>query len=206
MRFIASFKQKHPDLFAYQEATEVYPHDQFVARSVLRFVPDQITPNSITLFRILFTPVVFLFVLYQHYIIGAVLFMLTAFTDVMDGSLARTTHKVTKFGMLFDPLADKLLIGSMVFLLVFQIDVMLALAVLGMEIALIMTALVAKAKFKTVRSANRWGKAKMLLQVVATCLTMIALIVDYPALMSVAAWLFGIAIGFAVLSLYRHGV
>ncbi len=206
MRVFDRFKKNNPDLFEYQEATEVYPHDQFVARWVLKYLPEQVTPNSLTLFRIAFTPVIFFIVLYQHYITGAILFILTAFTDVMDGSLARTKHKITKFGMLFDPMADKLLIGSLVFLLVFKIDYMLAVAVLGVEIMIITSALVAKVKFKTVRMANRWGKAKMLLQVIATCLTMIALIVDYPAFMSAAAWLFGIAIGFAVLSLYKHGI
>jgi len=135
------------------------------------------------------------------------MFVLTAATDAIDGSLARTRNKITEFGKLFDPLADKLLIGSMVLVLVFQhFDPLLGIAILGIEIAFILLALLAKYRFKTVRGANRWGKIKMILQVLAVFLTLLALLLEFPLLLTIAAWVFGIAIGFAVLSLFAHGV
>lgn len=206
MGFIARFQKKHPALFVYKKADEVHPHDRFIERTVLRFLPASLTPNTVTAIRVGLTPIVFLLILYKYYRIGVLLFVITAFTDAIDGSLARTKDKITEFGMLFDPFADKLLIGSLVFLLVFQIDFFLAVATLGLEIIIIISALVAKIKFKTTKMANRWGKIKMLLQVIATSLVMIALLIDFPVLVTIAAWCFGIAIGFAMLSLFRGGL
>ena len=204
---LSAIKEKYPDLFEYLPAKEVFPHDHFMDRFVLRFLPSYSTPNGITILRIALTPLVFLITLYGHYRFGVILFLLTAFTDAIDGSLARTRNKITRFGMLFDPLADKLLIGSMVLLLVFRyLNMYLGLVILGIEILFIVSALVAKIKFKRVHTADRWGKFKMILQVIAMSLVMIALLIDFPYLLTVAAWIFGLAIGFAILSLFRHGI
>jgi CDP-diacylglycerol--glycerol-3-phosphate 3-phosphatidyltransferase len=207
MNFINRFKTKHSDMFLYLRAEEVHPHDHFLARTVLRLLPSGTTPNQISIFRIFATPVVFLLILYGYYRIGIILFALVAFTDAMDGSLARTKNQITRFGMMIDPLADKLLIGSMVILLVFQhFHFLLGIAILGLEIAFIAGAVITKVKFKTVRMANGWGKIKMMAQVVAVCLTLVALLLDFPFLLTLAAGIFGLAIGFALLSLFTHGL
>lgn len=204
---IQYFVDKHPDLFTYLPAEEVHPHDRFLDRVLLRHLPDNITPNRLTFFRILATPVVFFLILFQWYVVGMIAFLLTAFTDAMDGSLARTRNQITRFGMLFDPLADKFLVGSLVLLLVFQhYDMRLGLMVLGVEIVFIATALVAKYKFKTIRMANVWGKIKMILQVLALFVTLLAILFNFPTLFTIGAWLFGLAIGFAVVSLFAHGI
>lgn len=204
---INSFVANHPDLFQFQTTQELHPHDEFLAKTVLRLIPRSITPNQITTARVLLTPVVFLLILFGYYQTGVFLFIATAFTDAMDGSMARTRNQITKFGMLYDPLADKLLIGSMILLLVFQhFSFWLAIALLGIEIIFIATALIAKVKFKTVRAANVWGKIKMISQVIAVCLTLFALVLNQPQLISVASAVFGLAIGFAVISLFSHGV
>jgi phosphatidylglycerophosphate synthase len=114
---------------------------------------------------------------------------------------------VTRFGMLFDPLADKLLIGSMVLLLVFNYyPFWLGMTIIAIEIIFIIFALVAKYKFKTVRMANIWGKVKMILQVLAVFITLLALLLELPVLFNVAMWVFGAAIGLAIVSLFSHGV
>ena len=153
------------------------------------------------------TPFVFMFALREYYNIAFALFAIAAFTDALDGSLARTKNKITRFGMIFDPLADKFLIGSMVLILVFRyLHPWLAFATLGLEIIIIASALVAKIRFKSDVMANRWGKIKMILQVVAMSFVMLALLVDSPYMLTIATWLFGMALGFAVLSLFRHGI
>ena len=205
---IKYFVEKHPDLFEYLPAPGTHPHDQLMKKWILRFFPSKyFTPNRITMFRIIMTPVVFFLILYDKYQIGVSLFLLTAFTDAIDGSMARTRNQITKFGMLFDPLADKLLICSMVLLLVFRyFNLWLGVAILGIEIVFIIGATIAKVKFRTVKMANLWGKIKMLLQVLAVFVTLLALLLDFPILLTVAAWIFGLAIGFAVLSLFTHGI
>jgi CDP-diacylglycerol--glycerol-3-phosphate 3-phosphatidyltransferase len=204
---IKEFIARNPDLFVYQTSHEVHPHDQLMAWTVLKLFSHKVTPNKVTLFRIIATPVVFFLILFDHYLVGTIAFVLVAFTDAIDGSMARTRNQITKFGMLFDPLADKLLIGSLVLILVFRYyNFWLGITILGLEIAFILSALVVKYKFKTVRAANVWGKIKMILQVTAVFLTLIALWFDHPELLYVGAWVFGLAIGFAVVSLFAHGV
>ncbi len=207
MSFFNTIKQKNADLFIYQPAEEVHIHDRFLEKMLIRFLPASITPNKITLLRIILSPVVYFFVLYYHYKIGFFLFLCVAFTDAVDGSMARTQNKITKFGMLFDPLADKLLIGSMVFLLVFRyFGVWLGISILAIEIIFILSALWVRVRFKTVKMANIWGKIKMLSQVIAMSITMIAILSDQTSLLAVAYWFFGLSVGFAVISLFRHGV
>lgn len=205
---IKYFVEKHPDLFEYIPSENIHLHDQLIDRWFLRFFSAKyFTPNRITMFRVLMTPVVFFLILYVQYKVGVILFLLVAFTDAIDGSMARTRNQITRFGMLFDPLADKLLIGSMVLLLVFRyFNFWLGIAILGIEIVFIAAAGVAQIKFKTVKMANLWGKIKMTLQVLAVFVTLLALLLDFPILLSVAAWIFGLAIGFAILSLFTHGI
>lgn len=201
------FGAKEGRWFEFLSATEIHPHDRFLERTVLRIIPASVTPNQITMMRVLLTPVVVATIAYGHYQTGVLLFLLTAATDAIDGSLARTRNQITRFGMFFDPLADKLLIGWLVFLLVLQhVNLWLGIAILALEAIIITTALIAKIRFKTVAMANRWGKIKMIIQVIAIFMTLMALLFDFPALLTLAAWLFGIAIGFAVVSLFRWGL
>ena len=195
------------DLFVFLQAKEVHPHDQLMANTILKLVPYFVTPNQITAMRVLATPLVFFLILSGEYSIGAFTFLIVAFTDAMDGSLARTKNQVTKFGMMFDPLADKLLIGSMVLLIVFQnFNVWLGITILFLEILFIVGAFISAVHFREVQQANGWGKIKMFLQVLAVFITLLALLLGEPSLFGIASWLFGLAIGFAVLSLFTHGV
>jgi CDP-diacylglycerol--glycerol-3-phosphate 3-phosphatidyltransferase len=207
MSLFQRIRRKHTEMFTFMEPKEVLPHDYFMSKTFLRLLPGFITPNQITVLRIALTPMVFYLVLKGDYAVGAFAFLCVAFTDAMDGSLARTKKQVTKFGMMFDPLADKFLIGSMILLLVFEyFSFWLGIAILGIEIAFILSAAVSTLKFKTVKMANVWGKIKMFLQVFAVFLTMISLLFSFPALLTIAYWIFGIAIGFALVSLFYHGV
>jgi len=72
-------------------------------------------PNFLTSSRILLVPVFlyFLFCNYSHGKFFALIFFVTAaITDAYDGKIARKHNNVTKFGIFFDPLADKLLVLS----------------------------------------------------------------------------------------------
>ncbi|OGH93824.1 MAG: hypothetical protein A2538_03055 [Candidatus Magasanikbacteria bacterium RIFOXYD2_FULL_41_14] len=207
MEWINKYKEKHGDLFVYQKATEKNGHDIFLYRYFLHGLPESVTPNRLTLLRIMMTPPVFLLALYGHYAWGAFFFMIAAFTDAMDGTIARMRDQITDFGKLFDPLADKLLIGSMVLLLVFRYyPDWLGMAILAVEIMFIIVAYISHHYFHITRMANVWGKIKMWLQVIATFLVLLALLLDFPLLFAVAFWLFGFALGFALVSLFTYGV
>lgn len=207
MKIINRFAQSHPDLFVFIKAPEVYPHDHFLKWTILRFLPEKLSPNQVTCIRICLTPIIAWLMATHNYTVGVVVFLLAAFTDALDGSLARTKNKITKFGMLLDPFADKFLIGVMVLFLVFQnFSWKLGATVIGIEIVTIIFALVAEIKFKTVRAANIWGKIKMILQILAVFLTLAGLIWNSSMFFSLAAGLFGLAIGFALISLFSQGI
>lgn len=50
--------------------------------------------------------------------LGAIIFAVAAITDLLDGYFARKNKQVTKFGILLDPIADKLLVIAALILLV----------------------------------------------------------------------------------------
>jgi CDP-diacylglycerol--glycerol-3-phosphate 3-phosphatidyltransferase len=74
-------------------------------------------PNLLTLLRILLIPVFWWLLMYDDgqntstRVAATVIFIVAAFTDWMDGHLARKEGLVTTFGKIADPLADKALTG-----------------------------------------------------------------------------------------------
>ena len=73
-------------------------------------------PNKITICRIALIPLVLFFYLVDFIpngigkFIAAFIFMLAAYTDHLDGHLARKNNQVTNLGKFLDPIADKLLV------------------------------------------------------------------------------------------------
>lgn len=73
-------------------------------------------PNKLTILRLimipLFVAVFYLTVIPYNYVISAVIFLLAAFTDFLDGYIARKYHLVTNLGKFLDPIADKVLVST----------------------------------------------------------------------------------------------
>jgi cardiolipin synthase len=49
--------------------------------------------------------------------LGAILFILASITDFFDGYIARKFNLVSNFGKMFDPIADKILVGCVIIML-----------------------------------------------------------------------------------------
>ena len=78
-------------------------------------------PNTLTLLRIFLVPILLVFLISPrgwYPIIAATIFVFAAFTDWLDGHLARTTNQITRLGQLLDPIADKLLVTAVLVSLV----------------------------------------------------------------------------------------
>ena len=73
-------------------------------------------PNKLSLLRIFLIPLMlitfYVEALPVRFIITAVIFALAAFTDFLDGYIARKYNMVTDFGKFIDPIADKILVLS----------------------------------------------------------------------------------------------
>ena len=138
-------------------------------------------PNALTMLRILMVPVVVVALLAEipnGDLVAGVVFALAAFTDGLDGYIARRRDDVTTFGKLMDPLADKLLIVAALVSLVAldRLQAWIAMVIIARELAV--TGLRAVAVEEGVVIAASWlGKVKTALQVAAV----IALIAVDPA-------------------------
>ncbi len=69
--------------------------------------------NCLTFTRLLVAPLVMCAIATEYWITAFLMFACAAFTDLLDGYLARLLHEQTHLGRLLDPIADKvLLVGS----------------------------------------------------------------------------------------------
>src|SRR2546427_11650914 len=142
-------------------------------------------PNVLTLLRILAVPVIVVALLGETPngdALAAGVFALAAFTDGLDGYIARRRRDVTTFGKLMDPLADKLLIVAALVSLVSlgRLAAWVAMVIIARELAV--TGLRAVALEQGVVIAASWlGKLKTALQVAAV----FALIIWNPAPLAV---------------------
>jgi CDP-diacylglycerol---glycerol-3-phosphate 3-phosphatidyltransferase len=128
-------------------------------------------PNVITLLRIMLIPV-FVMLFFtptpDRSLTAAVVFVIAAVTDLLDGYIARRTGQVTKLGKLLDPIADKLLVLSALILLVNvdRVSALIAILVLAREVAVTGIRAIAAGEGMII-VAETTGKYKMALQVVA---------------------------------------
>lgn len=186
------------------KADKVLFTDRLIKVLILWCIPHTITPNHITLARMLLTPFVIALLIVGNYAWGVPLFLVVACTDAVDGALARTRDQITQWGMMFDPVADKFLILPVVLVLVFSnLHWVLAAALVAMEVFIMIMALLWR-KQGGIISANVWGKIKMFLQVSGVLLLLLSLWLSVP-LQGFASMLLWVSVGFGVLSLARHG-
>lgn len=73
-------------------------------------------PNKLTIIRIILIPVFiavyFINAIPYNYLIAAAVFAIAAFTDFLDGYIARKYNLVTNLGKFLDPIADKVLVAA----------------------------------------------------------------------------------------------
>lgn len=77
-------------------------------------------PNVLTIARIALIPVFALIYFFtdEHYWVASLFFGAAAFTDWLDGYLARRLNQTTRFGAFLDPVADKLIVVTALVLLI----------------------------------------------------------------------------------------
>lgn len=146
--------------------------------------------NRITIARIFLVPVVIFLLLVKYdfwsltinhqtttgsEIIAAVVFIVVASTDALDGYIARKRKLITNFGKMLDPLADKLLVSAVLISLVemHRLSAWVAIVIISREFAVTGLRLVAAAEGLVI-AASRLAKWKTATQIV----TMVALMIN----------------------------
>ena len=66
--------------------------------------------NKVTLLRIALIPLCLIFLLAGFYGLAAVILLLLSLSDAIDGYIARKYNQVSELGKMLDPLADKILV------------------------------------------------------------------------------------------------
>ncbi|MDE1874821.1 MAG: CDP-alcohol phosphatidyltransferase family protein [Patescibacteria group bacterium] len=181
--------------------TRVTPIDRFLAATLLKLLPPWVSPNEITISRLISIPFIVLLLGYGYYAAGAILFLFAALSDALDGALARTKRKITTWGTLYDPIADKLLVGSVAVIVISKyISGYLALAIVVIEFLLISSAYF---RYKgRVVPAKTMGKTKMILQCVGIIVLLGYIVSGALALLMAATDILYLSIVFALLSLF----
>lgn len=183
--------------------TRVTPFDRFFAATILPLFPNSISPNRITIFRFISIPVILFLLLADYHISGTILFVVAALSDALDGALARTKHRITKWGIVADPMADKLLIGSVALLVVWkELGWPLVSALVAIELIL-----AGSAYFRyhgKLMPAKTVGKIKMTLQCVGVSFVLLHGIISDPLILMLGAYILYAAILFGLLSLFVY--
>ncbi len=183
--------------------------DKILNTLILPIFPQTVQPNYITLVRFILTPFVIYLLHANQWTAGIILFFLTASTDALDGSLARTRGLITEWGKIYDPVADKLLIGLTALMIIPKFfDFMLVFLIILSEVVIIIGAYWAKYTKENIEiSANIWGKLKMIIQSVSIFILIFAMIVTTPEwlLRSVELALYS-SVGLAVISFVHAGL
>lgn len=137
--------------------------------------------NRITLARIFLVPVIMFFLLIKvdlgsfsfsdfsityNQIAAALIFIVAASTDGLDGYIARKNKIVTNLGKLLDPLADKLLVAAVLISLVEmdRVNALIAIVIISREFAVTGLRQVALLE-GSVMAASKWGKWKTAIQI-----------------------------------------
>ncbi len=144
-------------------------------------------PNALTILRIFFVPLLVAALVQENVAIrldgvlitnewlSLAIFLAAAFTDLLDGYLARRWKQVTTIGTLLDPIADKLLISAALISLVQvrELAGWMAILIIGREFAVSGLRAIAAAEGYTIKASDL-GKTKMFSQVIAISCMLVA--------------------------------
>lgn len=139
--------------------------------------------NRITLARIFLVPIIMFFLLVNlkfpqiemdqfsityNQIIAALIFIIAAWTDGLDGYIARKRKLVTNLGKLLDPLADKLLVSAVLVSLVEmdKVGAWIVIVIISREFAVTGLRQIALLEGHII-AASKWGKWKTAAQITA---------------------------------------
>ena len=161
-------------------------------------------PNCLTLTRIFAAPLVVVLLYHEGPIVcfaAASIFALASITDLLDGHIARRDNLVTSFGKFLDPLADKVLICSVLIMLTYLKWVPAWITIVIVCRELLVTGLRSMATDEgIVIAADTFGKWKTTLQAIA----IVPLTIHYPVLgidmHSLGIFLLHIALALTVVS------
>jgi cardiolipin synthase len=134
-------------------------------------------PNLFTFLRVLMTPFILIELSRGRFMAGGWMFGAAAFTDILDGGLARRFGSQSKIGQYLDPIADKILLSCIYIglALVGAMPVWVVIVIFGRDLWILLLSAFAL-KFTRFRNLQPsvWGKASTFFQIMAAVCVMAA--------------------------------
>src|SRR3989441_11767277 len=132
-----------------------------------------------------------------HDQLAAALFIASSFTDTLDGQIARRRGLVSDLGKFLDPLADKLLVLSVLIVLVQEglAAAWVVVVIFSRELLITILRSVGASQGHVIGAAPR-GKTKTVTQMAAV--TLFILQPPYPGLVPIAAFAVAVAVIFTI--------
>ncbi|MDR1364330.1 MAG: CDP-diacylglycerol--glycerol-3-phosphate 3-phosphatidyltransferase [Oscillospiraceae bacterium] len=138
--------------------------------------------NLLTLLRMFLSLVLYIILLSggtkQKFIICLVIFIVASLTDFFDGLLARKDNRITDFGKIFDPTADKILV-FFVLLAFLKLNLLNEKSIICATMLLIREFIMSSIRQILAMNSIQifsdiWGKIKTTLQMFSICIIMIS--------------------------------
>jgi len=173
--------------------------DKLIDKVFLWAIPSSISPNTVTLIRFIMVPFVYLLLKGQQFDWALVLFIIAICTDFIDGTMARTRDQITDTGKVIDPIADKLLILSVLLFLGFELLIVkIFVAFIVFEIIAVLFGSWFSFAIGKPMGANVFGKIKLALQAASIGLFLFGLLISNRMIVDVATYILVSALIFAV--------
>ena len=146
-------------------------------------------------------PFVYFLIMSESYYLALIVFVVAACTDFIDGAMARTRNQITDTGKVIDPIADKLLILSvLVFFAGSYLVVKIFIVFIIFELIAVMLGVVFSYTVGRPMGANVFGKLKMILQSFGVGFFILGLLIENTQLISFAEDVLYTALVFAILA------
>jgi CDP-diacylglycerol--glycerol-3-phosphate 3-phosphatidyltransferase len=179
--------------------------DRLIDRGLLWTVPRGLRPNTVTLVRFVLTPVALWLLLTDRGWLGMVVFALAVSTDFVDGAMARTRDQITPLGIVIDPVADKLLIGSVLAVVGWdELVIRVVVVFLGVELLGMLLGLSSPDRRGAPQAANVFGKVKMVVQSVSVVVFLAGELLGNAQVVRVAVVMLWVSLALALASAYMQ--
>jgi phosphatidylglycerophosphate synthase len=139
--------------------------DQVLFVFIKKFWSKKILPDHLSWARVFIGIIILVFLFFgiENKLLIISLFIIGAFSDLLDGSVARFFKNETKFGAFLDPMADRVLLIPIAFYSLFLNYKILLFTLIIAEVANLLASAYLHSKDILVKS-NIFGKTKMVLQ------------------------------------------
>ena len=156
--------------------------------------------NSLTLLRVVLIPVFVMLLVYRRPGAALAVFALAAFTDLLDGYVARRRGSQSRLGAFLDPMADKLLLTASFVTLTYLrvLPAWITIVVISRDVILVVGALVIHMAGGRIHPRPTGaGKAATFFQVLTVLAGLLARHFHFPAGLTAVAW---VAAAFTIIS------